>query len=212
MRVSDRGAVKAGFGGQERRRLLMLVFALARRLRAAALQLAGEETTDREFAEGARREIALAHAEAACLGRSLAGARANPALMTAIGRAEAELDAAYLMDFTVDLVAGRYDEDDAGEAGLGRRAMLYAKRLRGTANRAWAGVQVSRASAAGPPKQGLAALWVLGAAEHCGDCIEEAGEGWRPLGDLSRYPGDGQTACLSNCKCHLLLSDGSQGF
>jgi bacterioferritin-associated ferredoxin len=39
---------------------------------------------------------------------------------------------------------------------------------------------------------------VLGAAEHCGVCVEEAAKGWQPIGTLKRL---GDSPCLANCRC-----------
>lgn len=50
---------------------------------------------------------------------------------------------------------------------------------------------------------------VLGAAEHCVDCIRYAEMGWQPIGTLP--PIGQQSACMVNCKCHFeyMLSDGT---
>lgn len=42
----------------------------------------------------------------------------------------------------------------------------------------------------------------LGAAEHCGGCVEYAGMSWQPLGVLP-IPADGSTECGSYCKCTM---------
>jgi len=42
--------------------------------------------------------------------------------------------------------------------------------------------------------------WELGTAEHCGDCVAFASEGWQPLGTFP-FPGDGSTQCMTNCQC-----------
>ncbi|HEY3281405.1 MAG TPA: hypothetical protein VGN26_03960 [Armatimonadota bacterium] len=68
----------------------------------------------------------------------------------------------------------------------------------------------------GSPLQGLPGevmgLWVLGNAEHCQDCIEEASQGWRPLSEFTRWPGDGSSACLTACKCVVVTNTGAKGF
>jgi len=48
-------------------------------------------------------------------------------------------------------------------------------------------------------------LWVVDpSVENCEDCQELAGRGWMPIDDLGgQVPGDGQTACMGNCHCHL---------
>ena len=39
---------------------------------------------------------------------------------------------------------------------------------------------------------------VLGAAEHCKDCVKYAGWGWKPIGTLPRI---GNSQCVTNCHC-----------
>jgi hypothetical protein len=41
---------------------------------------------------------------------------------------------------------------------------------------------------------------VLGVAEHCGVCVEQAGQGWQPLNTLRRL---GDSPCRANCKCRF---------
>jgi hypothetical protein len=45
---------------------------------------------------------------------------------------------------------------------------------------------------------------VLGAAEHCEDCVDYAGRGWQPIGSL---PPIGQSRCMSRCHCHFEYSE-----
>lgn len=46
-------------------------------------------------------------------------------------------------------------------------------------------------------------VWLLGVAEHCDDCKDQNDLGWRPVDSLPFVPGEGRTACLTNCKCYL---------
>lgn len=41
---------------------------------------------------------------------------------------------------------------------------------------------------------------VLGAAEHCGVCVEEASKGWQAIGTLRRI---GDSPCRANCRCRF---------
>ena len=41
---------------------------------------------------------------------------------------------------------------------------------------------------------------VLGAADHCQDCVGEAAKGWQPIGSLIPI---GQRQCLGNCHCSM---------
>jgi len=44
-------------------------------------------------------------------------------------------------------------------------------------------------------------IWIIDpGAENCQDCLDFAGMGWQPVGTFP-FPGDGSTACLTNCKC-----------
>lgn len=49
---------------------------------------------------------------------------------------------------------------------------------------------------------------VLSPADHCADCIDLAGQGWQTLGTLPE-PGDGSTACRSNCRCYKVYKRGA---
>lgn len=45
--------------------------------------------------------------------------------------------------------------------------------------------------------------WNLSSGESCGDCIDLSLQDWMPIDSLSQYPGDGKTACKTNCGCGL---------
>jgi len=45
--------------------------------------------------------------------------------------------------------------------------------------------------------------WRLTPAEHCDDCLALAARGWMLREQLTQVPGDGQTECLTNCRCYL---------
>ena len=46
---------------------------------------------------------------------------------------------------------------------------------------------------------------VLAAADHCSECVAEAGKGWVPIGTLVNI---GERICKSNCRCHLEFREG----
>lgn len=41
---------------------------------------------------------------------------------------------------------------------------------------------------------------ILGASDHCSDCLDYASVGWQPIGTL---PPIGDSICMSNCKCEF---------
>jgi hypothetical protein len=41
---------------------------------------------------------------------------------------------------------------------------------------------------------------ILGAADHCSECVSETARGWVPIGDLVLV---GQRICMTNCRCHV---------
>lgn len=45
--------------------------------------------------------------------------------------------------------------------------------------------------------------WVLGGNNPCDDCKELADMGWVDIGELGQFPGDGETACKTNCECEI---------
>jgi hypothetical protein len=101
-------------------------------------------------------------------------------------------------------------EAETGILAVGKRlrarATLYVLRMTGVANEAWADRQIAEE---GHEAEGR---WVLGSAEHCSGCLAEADRGWRPLTSFSRFPGSGQTPCLSRCRCHIERRGGDRSF
>jgi hypothetical protein len=88
--------------------------------------------------------------------------------------------------------------DDMGtlsEGQIASRARMYINSQREAFERSNSAVQLD----AGKTQE----LWVLGAAEHCDDCVALAAMGWTEIGGHGTVPGAGDTACLTNCQCHL---------
>ena len=46
---------------------------------------------------------------------------------------------------------------------------------------------------------------ILGAADHCDDCLEAAALGWQPIGTL---PAIGDSRCMTNCHCEFDYREG----
>lgn len=97
----------------------------------------------------------------------------------------------YLDNFAAEIAAGNLSEKQ-----IAARAELYLRSAHRAFESAW-----SRAN------RGLEEVrWNLTAAEHCSDCLDFAGFGWQKVADDpfgGAYPGSGDTACLSNCRCYL---------
>lgn len=187
--------------------LLALMTAAASGMAALALEWAAGDLLPGDFGDAAEALLEDAHAEAAVLGRTLAGrsgVRGPADDEWAALRMEGE--ASFLHGFVADLEAGRY-LDDAGAVqaeSVAARARLYGAALLGTAYEVWVEAQ---------PETTLY-YWHLGAAEsgHCGDCPgRELGSPYTRA-TLPGVPGDGSTACLTNCRCWLSTGSGRIGF
>jgi hypothetical protein len=157
----------------------------------------------RDFArwyEDFNAELWGGHRRSWALGRRLAGDLADDDEGDGlVARAIVDAESEWSLRFLADLEDGRYDEDPDRAAA---RAQLYPQKYRGTANRAWV--------EAGPEDAEFA--WVMTAVEHCVDCPTLAAMSpWR-RDELGWLPGEGGTACLTNCKCVLVRADGATGF
>lgn len=171
--------------------------------------LAGEHETPLQMMFAVFEHLGQGHLTMVCAGRKRAG------ITHSVQEADREVaifhmqqQGAFLSGFLRDLedqIPSLYDEEE-GEWRVGainRRLQMYASRLRGTANIAF--------EANSPDDAEF--NWILGAAEHCEDCVELAGQNPWLKGELSVFPGDGGTVCLVNCKCTLLRStDSWPGF
>ncbi len=92
---------------------------------------------------------------------------------------------------------GFYEEVLSGnlsEAQIAMRARMYMNSAREAYERALA----KTAGKAGMDQE----LWKTGfvRTEHCEDCLGYEAEGWQEMGYFPT-PGDGNTVCLTNCKC-----------
>lgn len=94
----------------------------------------------------------------------------------------------FLKGFEKDLAT-----KDLTEEQIAARAEMYIN----SAREAYETAHRKNADALGMGEE----LWVLGAAEHCEDCLAFAGQGWQPAGTFPT-PGAGATICLTNCQCH----------
>jgi hypothetical protein len=183
-------------------------FARAARRRARRLveQYAAEKITAEEFGERFRDLLADRHGRAGYLGRRRGGADWDmDDDDREFGEVIADDEQVFLDQFVLDLALGRYRtaKGEPDVEAMDRRAQLYVRKLRGTSNEAFVGTADSADEIE----------WHLSAAEHCADCRSYgAGSPYKPDA-LPAYPGDGKSACITNCKCRLRrVSDKREGF
>lgn len=170
-------------------------------------RLANGELTPREWADEFKVLLNDGHTKSWVMGRWLAGDLGD---ITdddrLIGIAYGDTQADFLLGFMEDLEGGRY-LDDEGKYILSQiqtRANMYVSLMRGTSGAAFVAKSDSQEEF----------NWTLGGAEeHCNDCPDLAAENPWLSDEIYAFPGDGNTACLSNCKCHLVrVSDGRTSF
>ena len=98
----------------------------------------------------------------------------------------------------------RYFHEDGTlkTSNVGRRVEMYLPKLEGSANWGWLQSHPIRTQFE----------WVLGAADHCKDCIiySEGNPYYRET--LSTVPRAGDTICHGNCKCELRTLAGARSF
>lgn len=94
----------------------------------------------------------------------------------------------YLRSFSADVALGTVPRTSAIRA----RARLYAESARRTH------FETERRLMAG--RGYVEERSVLGIADHCDGCLEEAGKGWRPIGVLLPIGG---RDCKARCRCHF---------
>lgn len=148
----------------------------------------GQKLSADDWRTAMRTEVKNEHIRQYILG---VGGRENmtPADWGRVGSAVKE-QYKYLDGFQADLVAGKVSE---GQALV--RAGMYSDSARASYERGNFQAQTRGGREITEEK------WELGSARHCDDCVALAAEGWQPMGTFP-FPGDGNTACLTNCQCH----------
>lgn len=175
---------------------------------ALVAQVAVGEIGPRQFGELLAAVLEEAHTEAVVIGRQHAG---DPAPLEADDRAFAarivDGEAEFLAGFVRDLEQGRYEDRDGNfrVVQAQQRAGYYSNRLTGSANEAW--------TLTLPPETTLI-YWHLNqsAHSHCGDCPSLASRSPYASAELPTRPGEGQTACIMQCRCWLQTGGGERGF
>lgn len=169
-------------------------------------QLEKGSIAPRPMLDSWRESLADGHARSWYAGRALAGdSRPFSVADELVGRGAMDNDQYFLTRFlsaVEDGAYGGFDGEPWDTAAIGRRMMLYANKTRGTSNEAF--VMAS--------PEDLEFFWTLGAAEHCPDCLDFSGLNPWVSDEVYASPGDGSTACVTNCKCRWVRSDGVAGF
>lgn len=162
--------------------------------------------TAREFGERVYQAQLDGHSLSWMLGRQRGGIfEALTRDDVLAGMASADQDGSYLSQFVLDLIEGRYDDDEGKlkVRAVESRLRLYTARMRGTSSEAFVRASLDTAEF----------VWVLGDnEEHCQDCPDIADQNPWAKEALYIFPGDGSTECLANCKCHLMRDDGVGSF
>lgn len=142
------------------------------------------------------------HTRAWTIGRNFAGIPGGRTESDLIwGASRRDFEDQFLLGFVDKIERGGYTDEDGNlklEPIL-RRAQLYTRKTRAT-------VEISEIrNTLGPDRF----FWVLGEAEHCADCLYMASVNPYTSRSLWTVPGDGDTLCLTNCKCRVIReSDG----
>ena len=93
--------------------------------------------------------------------------------------------------------------DELSDAEVEARSFMYL-------NSAREGLEKGKREAADESGEAKQERWVLGGKNPCDDCKELADMGWVDIGELGQFPGDGGTACLTNCECEIEYSGGGE--
>ena len=162
-----------------------------------AERVASGKITPNAFGIKLQAKIRRWHSRAAFLGRRLAGV---PGAINGndrrYGISVAAGEAVFVRRFVNDIRSGRYE----GQAGVVARAKMYARRVGGTANEAWAGSL--------HPEEEV--WWMLGPSENCETCLTLSKGSPYLAYKLPTYPKAGDTICLTSCECHLEVRRGNK--
>lgn len=181
--------------------LKKLAFTTFAGFRKLIKQLAGNEITLGEFEARVEALLFESHARASVIGRNISG---DLTPMTAEDRLLASLvvdgEKRFLNKFINDIRSGKYTLEDGAlhVIPIERRAVLYTTKLRGTMHESFVNVS----------KTGSTFDWILIAEDNCSDCPRIAAGSPYTAATLPTYPGNGETECITNCKCVLMRDDG----
>lgn len=181
---------------------------LASKLDRIAEQLAGAVLNTEEWRWAVDAALLRAHTDAYVVGRTYAGLDGPEQTSDfLVGSMRRDREIPFLMRFQDAIERGdpRYIDIDTGNVkfeGVNSRLQLYGRKLRATA-------ELGHIKNTYDQKF----IWKLGAAEHCADCVYMASINPYTRRSLWTVPGDGDTECLTNCRCRILIEDdGSESF
>lgn len=177
-------------------------------LQSLIIQLNNGVLTIAEFGDEFYTVLLDGHTDAWVLGRQLSGdlSRLGPEDQL-IARGIADGQSEFLNGFLNSLENDpryRYEDGTFNIRIVSNRSDMYVSNMRATSAKAFTETSDS----------GEEFNWVLGAVEeHCSDCPELASISPWTADTLFTHPGEGDTPCLTNCKCHLVrISDGISSF
>ncbi len=102
----------------------------------------------------------------------------------------------YLDNFANDIVSGKQPLDGR----MIQRSKLYGQAARGTHE----DMKRRMSAQSGFDEERR----MLGAADHCDDCLEATGRGWQKIGTLPRI---GDSQCTTNCHCRFVFRNSHTG-
>jgi hypothetical protein len=164
--------------------------------------------TPEQFGDQLYSVLRDSHTSAYSLGLKHGGVKITrderEALADQYGGSIADAENDYLNNFITDLEDGRYTNDDGSfkTSAIQSRANMYVGKLRATAARGFVD---------GSPLDS-SYTWMMTAREHCTDCPRMAALSPYSADELFTMPCEGDTECLTSCKCILVRHDGVQSF
>lgn len=137
-----------------------------------------------EWQQAVAIELRRAHVQAVAFGQG-GWANVTPSGWGRVGN-RLRREYAYLREFAQEIAGGQLSE-----AQIRARLSQYEGSIWSAY---WEGSTTAKTSAGYTEERR-----VLQPAEHCGDCVAYAAQGWQPIGSLPE-PGEG-SECLHNCRC-----------
>lgn len=158
----------------------------AREMQALAEGLRNGSVSLGEWQTRMAREVKNVHLASGALAKG-GWAQLSPADLGRIGQ-KVRTQYEFLRGFAAQVANGEQRLDGT----LGRRVELYAEAGRGT----YHAVEQREMQARGRTEERS----LLGAADHCEECVEQAARSWQPLGEMVPI---GARVCKARCACSV---------